>query len=144
MTPEQKLWAQLKEAMDPWWLADRIESRTTNGIPDVAFTIVHFHGWIELKTATLSADKTKYKLRYPLTERQKHWIHTRGRHTEKVFILIRVDFSKNYSEFYLMPWCDVFELNKNTMIHLENKSLYASPGRLDGMTFARALERAPR
>lgn len=48
--PEQTLWDNLREAMEPYWFAKRLEDRLGAGFPDVSFTGRRKRfSWIELK-----------------------------------------------------------------------------------------------
>jgi len=49
MKPEQKTWKNLREKMRGQWKADRIETETIDGFPDVVYTCDGVTGYIELK-----------------------------------------------------------------------------------------------
>jgi len=42
------MWSKLSAHMGNRWAADRIESRTSNNVADVAYAFQGVNGWIEL------------------------------------------------------------------------------------------------
>jgi hypothetical protein len=99
---ESNLWKRLSTAMIGYWLADRIESGTANGIPDVFFSIPKNSGWMELKVIDKFPVKsdTKVKIDHFYPE-QKFWIRTRGETGGNVWLFV---FVAETGEYFLFPW----------------------------------------
>jgi len=83
MNPEQAAWAQLRLAMDDYWVAQRHEDRFSVGIPDVSFVLPGGQGgWIELKAADPNG-------KVAIRRSQIVWMHRRVEFGAVCFIMIR-------------------------------------------------------
>ena len=99
---EKQMWKYLKRIMGDLWKADRIETKVSTGIPDITFCLDET-GWIELKRGATKGWGKSFKLAHPPTNRQVHWIDSRGARTGRVFILVAVEIDQ-IDHFFLLPW----------------------------------------
>lgn len=101
---ESYLWGKLRDALAGFnWTGDRIESKTGNGIADVAYSVPEHHGWIELKTGrTGKGSDPIVTLNHNLSARQVKWLENRQKKGGFTFILVAVDIERQ-DHYFLMP-----------------------------------------
>ena len=108
---ESTLWDYVKKGMSGRWLATRIETVTSLGVPDVTYSVKGVHGWIELKWVPKAPVKQSTKMRLShLTEQQKQWIFSRGKLAGDVWLLVRVE-----DEFFLFDHKFIHDIQQMTI-----------------------------
>ena len=88
---ESDLWKYVKEGMLGRWHSTRIESSSSNGVPDVTWGIPGKNGWMELKNIDEWPKRKDTKIKLPLRAEQKLWIKIRGRLSGSVWVLCRIE-----------------------------------------------------
>lgn len=133
---ESNMWERLSKAMRGYWVASRIESGTTTGIPDVFFAIPNIGGWIELKVLDEFPKKATTPVKIPhLYDQQKKWIKRYGKIAGNVWFFIYVESTE---EYFLWPWNLIDEIESLNRHEWRMKSTLAL-GDLDPESLYRAL-----
>lgn len=121
---EKALWNLLRRHLPPGRYS-RIESNTSPGIPDVAYTIKGIRGWIELKDAGENKSKIPFK-RKGLRPDQINWfrdeIEAGG--ASKLFILARSN-----EVIYLIPGIYFEKFNDFTEFELRHNAVLITTSR---------------
>lgn len=125
---ESVFWGQLKNTMQGYWEANRIETGTGVGIPDVSYSIYNAHGWIELKwLEKLPANvDTKITIDH-FTKIQKHWLKQRGRLAGHCWVFVHISDSR---EWFLFDWRQVDEIEAWRVGQWRKKARLYATGRL--------------
>ncbi len=139
---EDKIWQKLKSGIDLWFYADRIESRTNNGIPDVAFSVEGRHGWMELKASDVRTDSGTVKFKKPLDNRQAYWIRSRGEHAGNIYVLAGIEIMATRKQlFFLLHWRDALSTcdHNYDLAWYKNVSIWRGEDSIDGAGLYEAL-----
>lgn len=121
---ERNLWKKLREGMAPYWFAQRIETGTAPGVPDVWFVIKDDYtydnllrscaGWLELKALAAWPKRAETVVLLPgLRPEQKAWIERAGRLTDLVYLLLQVGTGRS-ADILLYDWRTVSVLGTLT------------------------------
>lgn len=89
---ESAMWRYLRTGMGRRWMANRIESSTSAGIPDVEFAVSGASGWVELKSLKKFPSWTDTNVSIPhLTADQRLWFKTRLKFKRDCWLLVRCE-----------------------------------------------------
>jgi len=147
---ERNLWKKVREGMAPFWFAQRIETGTSPGVPDVWFVIKDgpsprpyvpgASGWIELKALAAWPKRVGTVVRIPgLKPEQKAWIARAGRLTYRVYLLLQVGSGRS-ADVLLYDWAAVEALGTLTKPEMLEKVIARWVGRpVDYEDLARLL-----
>jgi len=118
MKLEQAFWRDKLKPFVQGWVGDdydRVESSTSDGIPDLHLTVSKHH-WIELKAVRYEENKKLDLSHY--TAMQKSWARRHGSKTNSVWLMVHVvDYpEKNKSVTYLLAWYNAVILPKRVDI----------------------------
>ena len=102
---ESKLWKILDQASQDAGVFTRIETSTAVGIADVEYVAQPWHGWLELKTASMPRAGKPFSLHSPFTIAQCSWLvsHNAPRHFLRSWVLIGVIGARRWKQFILLP-----------------------------------------
>jgi len=128
---ERNLWKKVREGMAPFWFAQRIETRTSPGVPDVWFVIktCGVTGWLELKAMAAWPKRAGTVVRLPgLKPEQKAWIARVGRLTDRVYLLLQVGSGRS-ADVLLYDWAAVEALGTLTKPEMLEKVIARWVGR---------------
>jgi len=128
---ERNLWKKVREGMAPYWFAQRIETGTAPGVPDVWFVIktCGVTGWLELKAMAAWPKRAGTVVRLPgLKPEQKAWIARAGRLTYRVYLLLQVGAGRS-AEVLLFDWAAVEALGTLTKPEMLEKVITRWVGR---------------
>lgn len=88
---ERTLWQWLDGAMGSNWMANRVENEAGAHIPDVYFTALPLHGWIELKVIGnwATRDTTPFRVEH-WTPGQRNWMQNHREWGGNSWLLVQV------------------------------------------------------
>lgn len=137
---ESGFWEQLRSSMRGYWEAQRIESSTGEGIPDVFYTIPGQHGWIELKNlqAMPKRPTTPVKIRH-FEALQKHWLAKHGKLGGNCWLLV-----KAAKEWFLFGYWQVYEVEEWTADEWREKAVLYMSMKFDSRLFFLSINRLGR
>lgn len=135
-TRESRLWKYLRDGMGNRWQANRIESSTSVGIPDVEFAVFGASGWLELKTLDEFPKRDTTNVRIPhFTPEQRLWFRNRAKYKHDCFLMVRVG-----SEHFLFAGYQLPLIGETTAEGWRKQAIRYWPDKVDFDDLAICLE----